>query len=118
MLKHVNKFILILLLILISMMLGYVLRVHHEGKIRKTYQSQAEKELATLEEEFQSSLKKPHKFYIFNRRFEVYPLREPDRTFYYREVKDADRNEQDVKISKSMETGNKEQTTSASDTLQ
>jgi hypothetical protein len=91
--------------------------VHHEGKIRKTYQSQAEKELATLEEEFHSAIKKHRKFYIFNRRFEVYPLRESDRTFYYREVKDSDRNEQDLKISKSMENGNKEQTPSTPDTL-
>jgi hypothetical protein len=103
MFKRFNKLFITLLIILISVMLGYVLRVHHEGKIRKTYQSQAEKELATLEEEFQSALKKPHKFFIFNRRFEVYPLRESDRTFYYREVKDADRNEQDVKITKSIE---------------
>jgi hypothetical protein len=103
MFKRFNKLFIPLLIILISVMLGYVLRVHHEGKIRKTYQSQAEKELATLEEEFQSALKKPHKFFIFNRRFEVYPLRESDRTFYYREVKDADRNEQDVKITKSIE---------------
>jgi hypothetical protein len=86
------------------MMLGYVLRVHHEGKIHKIYQSQAEKELATLEEEFQSASKRPHKFFIFNRRFEVYPLRESDRTFfYYREVKEPDRNNKDVNISKSME---------------
>jgi len=117
MFKHFNKFLVILLLVLISVMIGYVLRVHHEGKIRKTYQSQAEKELATLEEEFHSAIKKHRKFYIFNRRFEVCPLRESDRTFYYRELKDADRNEQDVKISKSMENNSKKQTTSTSDTL-
>jgi hypothetical protein len=98
-------------------MIGYVLRVHHEGKIRKTYQSQAEKELATLEEEFHSAIKKHRKFYIFNRRFEVCPLRESDRTFYYRELKDADRNDQDVKISKSMENNSKEQTPTKSDAL-
>jgi hypothetical protein len=103
MFKHINKFIVILLLILFSMMLGYVLRVHHEAKIHKSYQSQAEKELATLEEEFHSAIKKHRKFYIFNRRFEVYPLKESDRTFYYREVKDADRNKQDLKITKSIE---------------
>lgn len=116
MFKHLNKFFILLLLVVISIMLGYVLRVHHEGKIRKTYQSQAEKELATLEEEFQSALKKPHKFFIFNRRFEVHPLRESDRVFFYREVKDANRNEQDLKITKSMETNNQEQATSMSDT--
>jgi len=108
MLKHLNKFILILLLVLISMMLGYVLRVQHEGKIHKAYQSQAEKELATLEEEFQSAIKKPHKFYIFNRRFEVYPLRESDKTFfYYREIKDADLVDREVKVTKSMENNGK-----------
>lgn len=108
MLKRLNKIFVILLFVLISMMLGYVLRVHHEGKIRKTYQSQAEKELATLEEEFNSAIKKHRKFYIFNRRFEVYPLRESDRTFfYYREVKDADLVDREVKVTKSMENNGK-----------
>ena len=90
MLKHVKKFFVPVLIIIFSLMLGYVLRVYHEGKIRKHYQSQAEKELATLEEEFLSAWEKPRTFYIFNGRFEVYPLKESERTFYYRQLKDKD----------------------------
>ena len=103
MLKHVKRFLVPFLVILISIMLGYVLRIYHEGKIRKHYQSQAEKELSTLEEEFHSAWKKPRSFYIFNGRFEVYPLKESDKTFYYRELKGADLHDQEAKLSKSVE---------------
>jgi hypothetical protein len=102
-LKHVKKFLLPFLVILISIMLGYVLRMYHVGTIRTHYQSQAEKEMVTLEEEFYSAWKKPRTFYIFNGRFEVYPLKESDRTFYYKEVKDTDLHDQEAKLSKSLE---------------
>ena len=102
MLTHVRKFFVPVLIIIFSLMLGYVLRVYHEGKIRKHYQSQAEKELVTLEEEFLSAWKKPRTFYIFNGRFEVYPLKESERTFYYRQLKDADLNGQGAKASKGV----------------
>ena len=100
MLKHVKKFFVPVLIIIISLMLGYVLRVYHEGKIRKHYQSQAEKEMATLEEEFLSAWEKPRTFYIFNGRFEVYPLKESERTFYYRQLKDKDLKDQRAEASR------------------
>ena len=90
-------------------MLGYVLRMYHEGKIRTHYQSQSEKELFTLEEEFYSAWKKPRTFYIFNGRFEVYPLKEPDRTFCYRTPKDTDLHYQEAKSSKSVKDKKQEQ---------
>jgi hypothetical protein len=103
MLNHVKKFFVPVLIVIISLMLGYVLRVYHEGKIRKYYQSQAEKEMVTLEEEFHSAWKKPHTFYIFNGRFEVYPLKDPDRTFCYRALKGTDFYEQDTKTLRGVE---------------
>jgi hypothetical protein len=102
MLNHVKKVFIPVLIVIISLMLGYVLRVYHEGKIRKHYQSQAEKEMATLEEEFHSAWEKPRTFYIFNGRFEVYPLKESERTFYYRQLKDTDFNGQGAKASKGV----------------
>lgn len=98
----------ILLVILISIILGYALRIHHEAKIQKSYQSQAEKELTTLEEEFHSALKKPHKFLIFNGRFEVYPVKESDRTFYYRELKDDNLVEREARVTNSMQNNDQE----------
>jgi hypothetical protein len=100
MLNHVKKVFIPVLIIIFSLMLGYVLRVYHEGKIRKHYQSQAEKEMATLEEEFLSAWEKPRTFYIFNGRFEVYPSKESERTFYYRQLKDININDQGAKASK------------------
>lgn len=100
MLTHVKKFFVPVLIVIFSLMLGYVLRVYHEGKIRNHYQSQAEKEMATLEEEFLSAWEKPRTFYIFNGRFEVYPLKKSERTFYYRQLKDTDINDQGAKASK------------------
>ncbi len=87
--KHIVNIYMTLLIIFISMGFGYVLRVHHEDKIHKSYQSQAEKELFILEEEFQSALEKPRKFLIFNGRFEVYPLKESARSFIYKQVKET-----------------------------
>jgi hypothetical protein len=102
MLNHARKFFVPVLIIIFSLLLGYVLRVYHEGKIRNHYQSQAEKELVTLEEEFLSAWEKPRTFYIFNGRFEVYPLKESERTFYYRQLKDTDLNGQGAKASKDV----------------
>jgi hypothetical protein len=106
MLKYVKKFLVPVLIIIISLMMGYVLRVYHEGKIRTHYQSQAERELSTLEEEFHSAWNKPRKFYIFNGRFEVYPLKESERTFYYKEVKETDLNDQETRSLKSLKDEN------------
>jgi hypothetical protein len=103
MLKHVKKILPLFMVVLISIVLGYVLRLYHEGKIRSHYQSQAEKEIATLEEEFHSAWRNPRTFYIFNGRFEVYPLRESDRTFFYRELKDVDVYNRDTEVSKNIE---------------
>jgi len=96
------------IIILTSVIFGYVLRMYHEGKIRAHYQSQAEKEMITLEEEFYSAWKKPRTFFIFNGRFEVYPLKEPERTFFYREAKDDNSGQQDAKLSKSAESKTQE----------
>lgn len=86
--KHFNKICTFVLIVLISIVLGYALRMHHEGKIKESYQSQAEKDLATLEEEFYSALKRPRSFFIFNGMFEVYPISKSERTFYYRRARD------------------------------
>jgi len=102
MLNRVKRIFALVLIIIISLTLGYVLRVYHEGKIRKHYQSQAEKEIVTLEEEFHSAWRKPRTFYIFNGRFEVYPLKESGRTFCYKELKD-DLHDKDLKISQGIE---------------
>ena len=102
MLNRVKRIFALVLIIIIFLTLGYVLRVYHEGKIRKHYQSQAEKEIVTLEEEFHSAWRKPRTFYIFNGRFEVYPLKEPGRTFCYKELKD-DLHDQDLKASQGIE---------------
>jgi hypothetical protein len=82
---------------------GYILRVYHEGKIHAHYQSQAEKDLITLEEEFHSALKNPRAFFIFNGRFEVYPLKESRTTFRYRDPKDTNLHDSDEKSLKSVE---------------
>ena len=104
MLNHLKKFFVPALIVIISLMLGYVLRVYHEGKIRAHYQSQAEKEMITLEEEFYSAWKKPRTFFIFNGRFEVYPLKEPERTFSYREARDDSSGHQDTNLSTNAES--------------
>jgi hypothetical protein len=96
------------IIILTSVIFGYALRIYHEGKIRAHYQSQAEKEMITLEEEFYSAWKKPRTFFIFNGRFQVYPLKEPERTFFYREAKDDNSGQQDAKLSKSAESKTQE----------
>jgi hypothetical protein len=87
--KYYNKITTIFLIVFISVILGYALRMHHEGKIKESYQSQAEKDLATLEEEFYSSLEKPRSFIIFNGMFEVYPVSKSERTFYYHKARDS-----------------------------
>jgi hypothetical protein len=96
------------IIILMSVICGYILRMYHEGKIRVHYQSQAEKEMITLEEEFYSAWKKPRTFFIFNGRFEVYPLKEPERTFFYRKTKDNNSGQQDAKLSQSAESKTQE----------
>lgn len=62
---------------------GYSLRMSHEYKNMKFYQSQAEKDIWTLEQEFDSAWEMPRKFLIFNRRFEIYPIKADRPTFYY-----------------------------------
>lgn len=62
---------------------GYSLRMSHEYKNMKFYQSQAEKNIWTLEREFEESWEKPRKFLIFNRRFEVYPIKAKRPTYCY-----------------------------------
>ncbi|NWF52723.1 MAG: hypothetical protein HXY47_06530 [Nitrospirae bacterium] len=84
--KHVRKIFTIIFVIFISILLGYTLRMHHEESIRSINQSQAEKDLATLEEEFYSAMKKPRSFFIFNGMFEVYPAKKNDRVFFYRKA--------------------------------
>jgi len=92
------------IIILTAVIFGYVLRMYHEGRIRAHYQSQAEKEMITLEEEFYSAWKKPRTFFIFNGRFEVYPLKEPERTFSYREARDDSSGHQDTNLSTNAES--------------
>jgi len=75
--KHFDKLFIIFLIIVIAILFGYALRVYHEAKIQESYQSQAEKDLAILEEEFYNAVERPHTFHIFNGRFEVYPVKEP-----------------------------------------
>ena len=84
--KHFNKICTVFLIVLVSIILGYALRMHHESKIKESYQSQAEKDLATLEEEFYSALKSPRSFLIFNGMFKVYPISKSERNFYFRKV--------------------------------
>jgi hypothetical protein len=109
MLKRTKKTLFITaIVILTSVMFGYLLRMYHEGKIRAHYQSQAEKEMITLEEEFYSASKKPHAFFIFNGRFQVYPLKGPERTFAYREARDDNSNHQDTKLSTNAESKTQE----------
>jgi len=86
--KRFNKLFKIFLIIFFSVMLGYALRIYHESKIAESHQSQAEQDLATLEEEFYAALEKPRSFHIFNGTFEVFPLRKSDRKFHYKKSKD------------------------------
>jgi len=72
--KRFSNFFTIFLIILIAIILGYALRIHHESIIQESYQSQAEKDLYILEEEFYSALENPHSFHIFNGRFGVTPV--------------------------------------------
>jgi len=83
--KYFNNFFIILVVIIISILFGYVFRMYHEANIQKSYQFQAEMDLATLEEEFYSALENPHSFYIFNGRFEVYPIKYSGKRFHYRQ---------------------------------
>lgn len=111
--KHFNKICTVVLIVLISIILGYALRMHHEGKIKESYQSQAEKDLATLEEEFYSALKRPRSFLIFNGVFEVYPINKSERTFYYRKAKDS--RPVDLQVTKNMADNENEQVGIVSD---
>ena len=105
--KHFNKICTVFLIILISIILGYALRMHHESKIKESYQSQAEKDLSTLEEEFYSALKRPRSFLIFNGMFEVYPISKSERTFYFRKVRDSKTD--NLQVTKNMEDNENEQ---------
>lgn len=87
--KSLDKILAIIFIVLVSTFLGYALRMHHEGKIREINQSQAEKDLAALEEEFYSAMKNPRSFLIFNGMFEVYPAKRNYRLFYYRKSRDS-----------------------------
>jgi hypothetical protein len=105
--KYFSKITTVFLIVFISVILGYALRMHHEVKIQEIYQSQAEKDLATLEKEFYFALERPHKFLIFNGMFEVYPVRESERTFYYRKAKDS--RHDDFKFTRNMSDHEQEQ---------
>jgi hypothetical protein len=111
--KHFNKICTVFLIILISIILGYALRMHHESKIKESYQSQAEKDLSTLEEEFYSALKRPRSFLIFNGMFEVYPISKSERTFYFRKVRDSKTD--NLQVTKNMEDNENEQVGIVSD---
>ena len=105
--KHFNKFCTVFLIVLISIILGYTLRMHHESKIKDSYQSQAEKDLAILEEEFYSALKRPRSFLIFNGMFEVYPINKSERTFYFRKVRGSKTG--NLQVTKNMADNENEQ---------
>jgi hypothetical protein len=105
--KHINKIFNIVLIVVVSIILGYALRMYHEGKIKEGYKSQAEKDLSTLEEEFYSALKKPRSFLIFNGMFKVYPMSNSERIFYYRKANDS-RND-NLQITKNMEDNGNQQ---------
>ena len=111
--KHFNKICTVFLIILISIILGYALRMHHESKIKESYQSQAEKDLATLEEEFYSALKSPRSFLIFNGMFKVYPISKSERIFYFRKVRDSKTD--NLQVTKNMEDNENEQVGIVSD---
>jgi hypothetical protein len=103
--KHLNKIFNIVLIVVVSIILGYSLRIYQEGKIKEGYKSQAEKDLSTLEEEFYSALKKPRSFLIFNGMFKVYPMSKSERIFSYRKANNY-RND-NLQITINMEdTGN------------
>jgi len=99
--KHINKIFNIVLIVIVSLVLGYALRMHHESKIKDNYKSQAESDLSTLEEEFYSALKKPRSFLIFNGMFRVYPMSKTERIFSYRKANNS-RND-NLQITKNME---------------
>lgn len=111
--KHFNKICTVFLIVLFSIILGYALRMHHESKIKESYQSQAEKDLATLEEEFYSALKSPRSFFIFNGMFKVYPISKSERIFYFRKVKDSKTD--NLQVTKNMEDNENEQVGIVSD---
>ena len=68
------------IVILLSVAAGYFWAY----KVYSSYESQAEKDLNALEEQFHKSLEKPHSFHIFNSQFEVYPINVKHKKFHYR----------------------------------
>ena len=68
------------IVILISVAAGYFWAY----KVYSSYESQAEKDLIILEEQFHKSLEKPHSFHIFNSQFEVYPVNLHKKRFVYK----------------------------------
>ena len=111
--KHFNKICTVFLIVLVSIILGYALRMHHESKIKESYQSQAEKDLVTLEEEFYSALKSPRSFLIFNGMFEVYPISKSERTFFFRKVRNSKTG--NLQVTKNMADNENQQSDIVSD---
>jgi hypothetical protein len=59
----------------------------HERQIEQYYESQAEQDLSTLEQEFHSALEHPSTFKIFQGQFEVYPVKPVDKKrFHYKKI--------------------------------
>jgi flagellar basal body-associated protein FliL len=86
--RHFDRLFILLVVFLVAILLGYALRMYHEAKNTESYQSQAEKDLAALEEEFYSASENPHTFYIFNGQYKVYPVKDSKRRFHYRQFED------------------------------
>lgn len=79
-----DRFISYFLAALLFTGLGYCWRMVHERKIEQFYESQAEQDLSTLEQEFHSALEHPKTFKIFQGQFEVYPVKPiSKKQFYY-----------------------------------
>jgi len=83
----IEKYVSTLILSVVMIGVGYGWRIHHERLIQKTNQSQAEKDLRELEQEFIKASDNPKTFHIFNHRFEVYPIKGYKNRFHYRRIK-------------------------------
>jgi len=80
-----DKYIGIFLLCIIMVALGYwwAYSIFHD------YQSQAERDNISLEQEFHQAWNKPHSFQIFQSQFTVYPIKSDDnkKRFHYKKVR-------------------------------
>jgi hypothetical protein len=83
-----DRFITYFLVALLFTACGYYWRMVHERQIEQYYESEAEHNLSTLEEQFNSALEHPKTFKIFQGQFEVYPVKPiSKKQFYYRRGK-------------------------------